>query len=97
MAENTWIPLAERRPDEGAWVLMYLTKYGGMDRYRAGMYMGPNDWMSAANAVERTGPLLPDSMISHWMILPDPPMGASGTLGGAIADILERKIDDDAQ
>lgn len=72
-----WIALTDRKPNEGAWVLMYLTRYAGVDKYRAGMYMGPNDWMSAANAYEMqvgTGTaLLKDSDISHWMPLPNPP------------------------
>lgn len=67
-----WIPLAQQRPGEGAWVLMYLTKYAGMDRYRAGMHMGPDDWMSAANWREPNA-LLRDVDVSHWQPLPDPP------------------------
>jgi len=67
-----WKALSAERPEVGAWVLMYLTKFGGVDRYRAGMYMGPNDWMSAANVGEPMG-LLSDSDVSHWMPLPAPP------------------------
>jgi hypothetical protein len=71
-----WISLSERRPAEGEWVLMYLAeryaKYAGVDLYRAGMYMGPNDWMSAANIAERRG-VLPDEWVSHWMPLPPAP------------------------
>jgi hypothetical protein len=72
-----WIALSARRPEVGAWVLMYLTRYGGVDRYRAGMYMGPDDWLSAANLVEMGrgtgGALLRDADVSHWLPLPDPP------------------------
>lgn len=79
MSDDGWIALAERRPDVGAWVLMYLARYAGVDRFRAGMHMGRDDWMSAANAADimkGDGTLLPDAAVSHWMPLPDPPDGA---------------------
>ncbi len=73
-----WIRLADQAPEIGAWVLMYLAKYGGMDRYRAGMYMGPDDWMSAANFNEPLG-LLRDEYVTHWMPLPGSPSDANPT------------------
>jgi hypothetical protein len=71
----TWIALSEQAPEVGAWVLMYLTRYGGVDRYRAGMYMGPDDWMSAANWAETLAskPPIRDADVSHWMSLPSSP------------------------
>ena len=52
-----------------------VTKYAGVDRYRAGMHMGVDDWMSAANGHEPGG-LLRDADVSHWQALPDPPAAA---------------------
>ena len=69
---TNWISLQKERPEVGAWVLMYLSRYLGMDKFRAGMYMGPDDWMSAANWNEPKA-LLRDLDISHWMPLPEPP------------------------
>jgi hypothetical protein len=73
-----WKVLTEEAPPVGAWVLMYLRRYGGVDRYRAGLYMGPNDWMSAANWAEPHA-LLRDADVTHWQLLPRPPGEASSS------------------
>ena len=51
---------------------MYLSMYSGVDKYRAGMYFGLNEWMSAANAFDRVG-TLKNSCVTLWMPLPEPP------------------------
>lgn len=69
---TAWIALADKAPATGTWVLMYLSRYMGVDRYRAGFYMGPDKWLSAANACENVG-ALSDRNVTHWMPLPDAP------------------------
>lgn len=69
---TAWIALAEEAPAVGTWVLMYLSRYMGVDRYRSGVYMGPAAWLSAANARENVGSLS-DRDVTHWMPLPAAP------------------------
>ena len=65
-----WMSLSDDGPPEvGTWVLMYLNKYMGVDKYRTGMYMGSNDWMSAANWNEPRG-LLNDADVMLYAELP---------------------------
>lgn len=71
-ALGTWISLTSEAPAIGTWVLMYLARYMGSDRYRAGLYMGPDEWLSAANAHEGVGSLS-DRDVTHWMRLPPAP------------------------
>jgi hypothetical protein len=73
IAKMGWVRLTTKRPREGEWVLMYLSRYGGVDRYRAGMHMGVDDWMSAANTYEPNA-LLRDVDVEYWMPLPPAPV-----------------------
>ncbi len=76
---NDWIDTKEKVPEVGEWVLMFLVKEyaAGVDRFRAGLYMGPDDWMSGANWKEPKG-LLPDRAVSHYILL-IPPGGFEST------------------
>ena len=73
---SEWISVETALPESGQWVLMYGEGYGGVDRYRAGFYIGSQKrfpdqhdvWLSAAN-------LVPGDKFTttHWRELPPPP------------------------
>lgn len=64
-----WISVKDRLPEEGDWILMYISNYRGVDNFRAGMYFKDKDgydWLSAAN-------LFGQPTVTHWQPLPEPP------------------------
>ena len=64
-----WISVKDELPKNGTWVLMYISEYAGVDKYRAGMYHKDEDgydWLSAANTFGHP-------TVTHWRLLPKPP------------------------
>jgi hypothetical protein len=74
-----WLSLASVSPLMGAGVLLYLRPCAGVaghDCYRAGVYMGPNEWR-CATTWEAPASVFRDADISHWQYLPEPPPKAA--------------------
>ena len=58
-----WIPVSERLPEEGAFVLVYVTSFITLARYIKGSWMG----------FYVSGEHKPPYPYTHWQPLPEPP------------------------
>ena len=70
-----WLSLAAVAPRMGVGVLWYLRPCAGIaghDCYRAGVYLGPNEWR-CATTWEAPARVFRDAEVSHWQYLPGPP------------------------
>jgi len=66
LGKKKWISTNRRLPHPGSGVFMYIEKFSGVGKFRAGKFVNDDEWLFDAG-------ILRNNEISHWQLLPERP------------------------